>query len=435
MAKRPPTKGRRLLKLASMTAGVASDFAGSKVRGLLRSKEQQEEEARALRRRAGERVAETLGELKGAAMKVGQFASAAKEILPPEVADALSTLQKSAPPMDYEVIEQQIRDELGEPPEILFQRFEPEPFAAASVGQVHRARTDDGREVVVKVQYPGVDGAVDSDLSQVKMALRLGGLVKVEKRLLDAVFDELRGRLHEELDYCNEADNVRLFRDFHRRHPKIIVPQVVGERSSQRVLTMTYEYGAPLAELGRDGVGQPLRDAVGLEIGRLIVSQLFELKTIHADPNPANFAYRPDGALVVYDFGCAKSFTDDFVQIIRDILRAADARDYPELDRTMVGLGPLRPAFAPVPPDYYDRWLDCLCPPLWEEGLYDFGAADIMAEIMRLVPGVVKRQHWFQPAPDLVMLDRQIGGLYDIARAAKVHMPLRQLLLPHMTPS
>jgi predicted unusual protein kinase regulating ubiquinone biosynthesis (AarF/ABC1/UbiB family) len=209
---KPPARGQRLFKLASMTADIAAGYAKSKVRSVLGDAEAEE---RSFRQASGERLANTLGELKGAAMKVGQMVSAAKELFPPEVTEALTKLQREAPPMDFDVIAEVIEAELGAAPEVLFQHFERKPFAAASIGQVHRARTDDGREVVVKVQYPGVDQALDSDLQQVKLALRLGGLMKVDKRMVDATFLELRARMEEELDYCLEADNVRTFRAFH----------------------------------------------------------------------------------------------------------------------------------------------------------------------------------------------------------------------------
>lgn len=427
---RPPTKRKRLWKLASMTAGVAGDYAKSRVRHMVG----QDEDEASLRRKTGERVAATLGELKGAAMKVGQMASAAKELLPPEVADALASLQKGAPPMSYEVIAEQIESELGSPPEMLFQRFDKVPFAAASVGQVHRATTDDGREVVVKVQYPGVDGAVDSDLSHVKLALRLGGLVSVEKQHLDAIFDELRDRLHEELDYCNEADNVRLFRKFHQQHPFLVVPDVVGERSAQRILTLTYEPGDPLSDLEADGVSTELRDQVGTNMAKMIASQLFELGSIQADPNPANYAYRPDGTLVLYDFGCVKTYDRQYLDLILDLLRAADKRDYPGLDQAMVGLGPLRKEHAPVPPEYYDRWLNVLAPPLWDPNGFAFGSADLGKQVIKLVPGVIKRQAWWKPAPELTMVDRAVAGQYDIVRAMHAHVPLRDILLAYMEP-
>ncbi|NOY26808.1 MAG: AarF/ABC1/UbiB kinase family protein [Oligoflexia bacterium] len=415
----------RLLRLAGMTASVAGGYAQSRVRRALGADADQEEHR--FRKASGERIARTLGELKGAAMKVGQFASAARDLLPPELTDALVGLQRDSPPMAYEVIAEQIEKELGSPPELLFQHFERAPFAAASVGQVHRARTDDGVEVVVKVQYPGVDQAVDSDLSQVRLALRLGGLAKVPKDMLDATFGELRERLHEELDYCNEADNVRRFRAFHAGHQGLLVPDVVGERSSQRVLTLTYLPGRPLSDLDDPRWPQDLRDKLGTALGELITRQIFELKAIHGDPNPANFAWREDGSLVIYDFGCVKNLPDRVVDSTREILRGARDRDYGQLDRAMHDLGPLRPERS-IPSDYYDRWLHAIAPPLDEE-VYDFGRADLADRVKKLIPSAVKRAHWWQPAPEVVILDRMLAGHYDNLRTMRARVPARRLML------
>ena len=423
--KKPPVKGERLLRLAGMTASVAGGYARSRVRKALGGDAEAEDHA--FRRASGERIARTLGELKGAAMKVGQLASAAKDLFPPEVTEALVSLQRDSPPMAYEVIAAQLEQELGRPPEQLFQHFDRSPFAAASVGQVHRARTDDGREVVVKVQYPGVDGAVDSDLSQVRMALRMGGLAKVPKDMLDAMFGELRARLHEELDYCNEADNVRRFHTFHADHPMLLLPEVVGERSSQRVLTMTYVPGRPLSDLDDPAWPQELRDTLGTALGELITRQVFELGAIHGDPNPANFAWREDGRLVVYDFGCVKTLPPEVISSIGDLLRGARDRDYGLLDQAMHDLGPLRPERS-IPPEYDDRWLHAVAPPLLEE-VYDFGCADLSDRLKALVPGVVKRASWWQPAPELVILDRMLAGHYDNLRTMRARVPARQLML------
>ncbi|MET0384491.1 MAG: AarF/UbiB family protein, partial [Polyangiales bacterium] len=145
-----------------MTASVAGDYARSRVKRLFQPPEQAEEEQRQAMQRAGSRIVATLGELKGAAMKMGQMASVVADLLPPELSGALQSLQKQAPPVDFSVIEAQIQREFDQPLARLFDDFDPVPFAAASIGQVHRARID-GRDVVCKVQYPGVDGAVDSD--------------------------------------------------------------------------------------------------------------------------------------------------------------------------------------------------------------------------------------------------------------------------------
>jgi predicted unusual protein kinase regulating ubiquinone biosynthesis (AarF/ABC1/UbiB family) len=426
---KPPARGKRLFKLASMTASVAGGYAKSKVKQALGG--DAEEEERSFRKASGERIAATLGELKGAAMKVGQFASAAKELFPPEVTEALTKLQREAPPMEYEVIAEVIESELGAPPEVLFQSFDREPFAAASIGQVHRARTDDGREVVVKVQYPGVDHALDSDLQQVKLALKLGGLIKVDKRMVDATFAELRARMEEELDYCNEADNVRLFHRFHADHEGVAVPDVVGERSAKRVLTLTYEAGRPLTELGEPGVPQSLRDTIGTRLAEMLTRQLYELRTIHGDPNPGNFAFRDDGTLVIYDFGCVKSFDDEGLAKMNAILVAAFRRDYAGLDRALIDVGRMKPDKSIDPADY-DRWLAALAEPIYEEGAYDYGGADLGARVKALVPWVMKRAHWWDPVPDMTILDRAVGGMYDNLRAAKARVPVRRVLLEHV---
>lgn len=292
----PVSKGRRFLKLAGMTAAVATNYASGKLRAALGSDETASD---ALHRLNGERIARTLGELKGAAMKIGQMASIGSDLLPKELSDALGKLQRDAPPMAFEVIEAQIERELGEKVGLLFRDFDTTPFAAASIGQVHRARTDDGRDVVVKVQYPGVDASVDSDLGHLKLALRASGLVnRVHRKGLDRVFEELRARLHEELDYCNEADNVRRFHRFHADHEGIVVPDVVGERSAQRVLTLTYEPSDPLLKLDELNYTQEARDAIGRHLFRALSTQLFELRAIQSDPNPANYGFRDRKSVV-----------------------------------------------------------------------------------------------------------------------------------------
>jgi predicted unusual protein kinase regulating ubiquinone biosynthesis (AarF/ABC1/UbiB family) len=428
MAK-PPARGKRLFKLASMTASVAGGYARSKARSLIGG--DAEEEERSFRKASGERIAATLGELKGAAMKVGQMASAAKELFPPEVTEALTKLQREAPPMEFEVISEVIVSELGDAPEVLFQSFDPEPFAAASIGQVHRARTDDGREVVVKVQYPGVDQALDSDLQQVKLALRLGGLVKVDKRMIDATFAELRDRMEEELDYCNEADNVRHFHAFHKGHEKVAVPEVVGERSAKRVLTLSYEPGKPLHDLGRPGVSQELRDEVGSRLADMLTRQLFELKAIHGDPNPGNFAYRDDGTLVVYDFGCVKPFEDPMLAKLRTLLNATFARDYDGLNASIVDIGRMRPEHS-MTPEEWDRWIEALAEPFFHDGPFDYGNADLGARVKTLVPWAMKRAHWWEPVPDLTILNRAVGGMYDNLREMKARVPVRRIVDAHL---
>jgi predicted unusual protein kinase regulating ubiquinone biosynthesis (AarF/ABC1/UbiB family) len=434
MAERPATKGKRLLRLAGMTARVATGYTASRVKAVFQSKEAAERDRIRTHEQAGELIAQTLGELKGAVMKVGQMASIAGDLLPKELSEALGALQREAPPMDFAVIAEQIERELGASPPSLFQQFETKPFASASIGQVHRARTDDGRDVVVKVQYPGVDAAVDSDLAHLKLALRASGLVKVKRKVLDAVFGELRARLHEELDYCNEADNVRLFGDYYRGHPKVVVPQVVGERSSQRVLTLTYEPGRHITEL--DEFPQALRNAIGEALFRVLADQIFNLKILHADPNPGNFAFREDGSVVLYDFGCVKRLDPTIIAAYRDTIRAGFAEDYAGVEDGLVRLGARNLEGPQVPLDYYKPWRDIFMRPLLGEEPYDFGSSQLQHEAIKLVPGfLTKYLGSFQPPVELVFLDRVVLGHYGNLRKLGARGQFRRLLEPHLAPS
>lgn len=418
-----------------MTAQVASSYAATRIKSVFQSADDAATSKLASYERSGELIAKTLGELKGAVMKVGQMASIAGDILPREIADPLRALQRKAPPMEFSVIAEQIERELGSPPELLFTNFDREPFAAASIGQVHRATSDDGREVVVKVQYPGVDDAVDSDLAHLKFVLRASGLVKSNKHALDSLFTEIRTRLHEELDYCNEADNVRLFREYHReRHPFLVIPEVVGERSSGRVLTLTYEPGDHIDELDGQSSNytQETRDLLGTRLFSVMAAQLFDFQVIHADPNPGNLALRPDGSLVLYDFGCVKRVENDTLRAYCEAIRTGIDEDYPALEYALLELGVRDPRGPPVDFSYYKPWRDAFALPFVHEGIFDYGTSTIHDKVIKLVPGAMRHMASFQPPVELVFIDRMIAGHYGNLRKLRArgrHWPLVESLI------
>lgn len=433
MAKRPATKGRRLLKLASMTAQVAGRYAGSRIKSAFQSAEEAARERARMHSINGARIAQTLGELKGAVMKVGQMASIARDLVPPELAEALASLQREAPPMPFDVIAEQIQVEFGTEPHRLFDRFERTPFAAASIGQVHRARTDDGREVVVKVQYPGVDDAVDSDLTQLKMALRAGGLVRMPRAALDSLFEEIRVRMEEELDYTLEAENVRQFRDLYAERSDVVVPDVVGERSAKHVLTLTYEPGDGLDELDDAGYPPDVRNAIGMTLFELVAEQLFVHHLMHADPNPANFAFRPDGTVVLYDFGCVKRLDPIIVQAYRRALQCGLDEDYPGLDTALVDMGARNLAGPPIDPDYYRKWRDIFARPFLGDVPFDFASTELHLDAVKLVPEfLAKYVSSFTPPAQLVFVDRVVAGQYHNLRRLRAQLalggPLRDIL-------
>jgi predicted unusual protein kinase regulating ubiquinone biosynthesis (AarF/ABC1/UbiB family) len=425
---KPPTGGSRFLKLAGMTASIAGDYTRGRIKQLFVSEERAAQARSEDLQRAGARIASTLGELKGAAMKVGQLASMAKDLLPAELAGALQTLQRAAPPVDYAVIEQQIQREFDQPVERLFESFERAPFASASIGQVHRARVD-GRAVVVKVQYPGVDGAVDSDMRHLKLALLASGLLRVDRRALDASFDVISARMKEELDYCNESDNVRRFRAFHRQHhPFVVVPEVIGHRSAKRVLTLAYEPGDAVSDLDALGYTAEERDRCALHLWTAMESQIFDLGAIHADPNPANFAYRRDGTVVMYDFGCVKNLEPRVVEATKQLLVNGLREDYPAVERSLLQLGVRRASGPAVPAAFYKLWRDWLALPLLASPNFDFGSATLERDaITKLLPASIKHTASFQPSRELVFLNRALVGHFATLRAMPAQLPVTDL--------
>ena len=428
----PVGKTRRFFKLAGMTASVAGGYARNKLKSVFQDQSAAAMDRESTHRFNGQKIAATLGELKGAAMKIGQMASIAGDVLPKELSSALVSLQREAPPMSYTVIAEQIEKELGAPPELLFNHFDRKPFAAASIGQVHRAQVDDGREVVVKVQYPGVDSSVDSDLAHLKLALRASGLIKMDRRSFNMLFEEVRDRLHEELDYCNEADNLRFFREFHKDHDYLILPEVVGERSSKRVLTMTYVEGDNINDLQKLGYSQEIRDEIGANVFRMCLSQIFDLQSIHADPNPANFSFRDDGRIVLYDFGCVKKLKPEIIEAYAKTAWAAYIEDYPTLDEGMLELGARKPGTDAIEPEYYKKWRDVLLKPFLSEEPFDYGSSDIHDDVKKMIPGSVAKLGLFQPPVEVIFIDRVIVGHYGNMRTIRSRGRFRDLVLPYI---
>ena len=414
----------RLVKLSRMTAGVAGDYLSWRIKDSFSKTMSSNELLKKTHSRVGARLAETLGELKGPLMKMGQMASISSGLLPLEISESLQVLRRSAPFVSYEVVAEQISAELGSPPERLFHAFDRNPFAAASIGQVHRAVTDDGRQVVVKVQYPGIDDTVDADLAHLRLALRAAGVMHGKKEVFRRFFADVTKQLKEELDYCNEADNLRLLSGFHRdRHPFVLIPKVVGERSSGRVLTLTYEGGDPLEKAAE--YPTKTKERIGEHLIRLLYDEIVTLGAFHADPNPANLAFRPDGTIVLYDFGCVKKFTDQEHDALIQLIRAVFEADFNAIEENLQSLG-VRASEGPViEPEMYGTLLDMFAPLLSRTTPYDFSKGGLRRNLMTLVPAMKKYGKSFNITQTMMLVQRVNVGTYGNLRKLGARVPVR----------
>ena len=253
-----------------------------------------------------------LGELGVAFVKLGQMLSTRADLLPPEFVTELSKLQDAAPPVPFAEVHATLVAELGRPVEEVFARLDPAPIASASIGQVHAATLHDGREVVVKVQRPGITAAVERDLELLFAGARWAGqhVQAVSDLDLTSLAGEFAFTLRNELDYRRELQNLERFRTFFAEDPRVHVPQAFAEFSTARVLTMERVGGIKISERAAlERAGIPGR-RVAENAVHLFIRQLLELGLFHADPHPGNFFVQPDGSIALLDFGMVGRATD-----------------------------------------------------------------------------------------------------------------------------
>ncbi|MFN0095976.1 MAG: ABC1 kinase family protein [Dehalococcoidia bacterium] len=275
--------------------------------------------------RTAEDVTKTLGEMKGAVMKVGQVLSLMSGVVPDAMAGELASLQSGAPPMSFQLVEQVFREEHQTQPQKLFRRFEREPFAAASIGQVHGAQLHDGREVAVKVQYPGVREAIDHDLANVGIMISMMGR---GSQGLDAgpIVRDLNEGIRGELDYLREARWQQTFADRFRGHPFIRVPEVHHELTTSRILVQEYLNGRPFREALKWGAAERYRLAE--TVFRFAFGSFYRFGLFNGDPHPGNYLLLDDGRVGFLDYGCVTSFSPEVIDKFKAVLGALYAEDF-----------------------------------------------------------------------------------------------------------
>ncbi len=313
----PGGRVQRGAKMGQALGSSGARYAGTRARNVVRSKENAAVELDKRHLEAAERMVDALGTLKGAAMKIGQLASFIDtDFLPPEYRelyqDKLSELRSEAPAMPWDKVKQVLEEEWDDPVEELFEDFEHEAAAAASIGQVHRAKLPDGRIVAVKIQYPGVAKALRADMQNAGMIMRMAKAIAPG---LDAkaVAEELKERVLEELDYEYEAQNQRAFARAYRGHPFIYVPDVITRLSRTRVLVTEWVDGVGFEEVR--ALPQPERDRFGEIVFRFCFGSIYHLQHFNADAHPGNYLLLEDGKVAFIDYGMTKQLDKEQIEL------------------------------------------------------------------------------------------------------------------------
>jgi predicted unusual protein kinase regulating ubiquinone biosynthesis (AarF/ABC1/UbiB family) len=405
---------QRGANIAKLSASTGAGYLSSRVRGF-RDSDLAEQRFHS---ETAEKILEMLGSMKGAAMKVGQIASFVDLDLPPEVQStyqqALAELRSAAPPVDSAAIARVISDEFGAPPEEVFAVWDPVPVASASIGQVHRAELPGGQEVAVKVQYPGVAEAVESDLANVETFAPMARLISPNLQVRP-LMEEMRHRLVDELDYQKEAQHQQGFHDRYDGHPFIRVPPVLHDWCRPRVLTTGFVHGRSFEQMitSTDDAG---RQRYGEIIYRFVFGSIHRFRLFNADPHPGNYLFPDDGSVVFLDFGSVKTFRRATREHIREQIQAIIAGDVDRMLSAMADAGFLPPHHTPDPALLMD-WFRTFNQPIVEDREFTY-TPDFAREVIRTTTdpraGYVDMLRKLNLPPDYLLLNRIQWGVNSI---------------------
>lgn len=374
------------------------------------------------------RVTEQLSHLRGAAMKLGQMISMdAGDILPPELSAILGRLRDRAHHMPPQQLQQVLAKHWGKDWRRRFARFGATPIAAASIGQVHKAETHDGRTLAIKVQYPGVRASIDSDVDNVATLLRMTGMMPKEIDIAPLLVEAKR-QLHEEADYTREGQQMQRFAALLADDPDFVVPVLDAEFTSGEVLAMSFVAGTAIENLG--DAPQDERNRVITALIRLVLRELFDFGLMQTDPNFANFRYQRDtGKLVLLDFGATRDVTPATAAGYRGLLTAGLNGDRDAVRVAAVAAGFLGDQTVARHPALIDRMIDVIIGEMNRPGAFDFGDRAFVNVLRDQGIEIGQdRAAWHMPPIEMLFAQRKISGTALLAARLKAKVDVRGMV-------
>jgi predicted unusual protein kinase regulating ubiquinone biosynthesis (AarF/ABC1/UbiB family) len=377
------------------------------------------------------KLAERLSRMRGAAMKLGQLLSLeGQDLLPPEVGEALAILRAEADAMPEAQLRRVLARAYGKGWERRFRDFGMEPVAAASIGQVHRVVTADGRELALKIQYPGVARSIESDVDNFASLLRLSRLLPGELDL-SGILAEAKRQLRVETDYRAEARHLRAYAALVADEPEVVVPGVHDDLSTAHILAMDYLTGTPLDGLA--SAGHRERDRAGALLYRLLFRELFEWRLMQTDPNFANYLLLTDGRIGLLDYGATRQIPARQSGQYARLFRASMHGDRDALRAAMLDIGFFIDSERA---DRVEGLLDLFligCEPFRHRGAYDFAASDLAARARATGMDLTLQRGFMRPPPpETIFLHRKLGGTFLLCNRIGARANVRTLLTPFL---
>ena len=423
----PGGRAARMLRFGSLVSGIAGGMMVDGVRQLASGQRPRLSDliltpANALR------LTDQLSRLRGAAMKLGQLLSLdAGDLLPPELSAILAQLRAEARPMPARQLDKALITAWGPAWHDKLASFERRPFAAASIGQVHRAVTKSGRDLAIKVQYPGVARSIDSDVDNVATLLKISNLLP---RHIDLgpILAEAKVQLHQEADYAREGQMLARFGKLLGDDDRFIVPRRYAPLSGPGVLAMDYVPGVAVDTLGQ--LPQARRDMVAVTLCELVLRELFEFGLMQTDPNFANYLYdEASGRIILLDFGATRVIPPAIVDGYRTLLSSALRQDAPGVRAAMEHLGLAAPRAFENHPQQMERIVASLMELFADDAPTDFTdrtrSTAIRDEAMLVA---ADRANWIIPPPDALFIQRKLGGTFLLAAQLGARVDVRGLV-------